>query len=238
VRDRIPNQSKSALKSFTGTEVERAIYVDYEGVPWKAPVFVGWLVDGEYAGAIIDRAFDDCAYRYRAKEVGRTANDDFASRLLTKARTEKRHIVAWSQHDKKILWDVLASSQHAEFQGTFVNAIKLGRPWHAANFGPGLRRGHARLCYFAAAFGQRVPPKYGDKVVGRSLSAVGKGLPDLGSYANLESKHRQAWVTAVKHNKWDVDLTQRVCRLVVAGAPPTPGFLPPPEAMSSPPSDA
>ena len=62
-----PIQSK-----LSAAEIQRAIYIDYEGNMHAAPTLLGWRVDGQNHAAIVESGFADCAGRYRAKHV--TAN--------------------------------------------------------------------------------------------------------------------------------------------------------------------
>ena len=228
-----PRQSKVALASFTSEAAKRAIYFDYEGIRTKPPVFIGWLVEGTYAGVIIDSNFHQCAGRFRAKALRAGAHRDAMQILIKRAFAERRHLVSWSWHDLKLIWPLIPKRHQDLFSEHFVNAIRVARPWHAKHFGAGLKKRYAKLSYLASAIGISIPEKYGQKIVANHISVVGKALRAKLKYAALSVEERRSWVAAVKHNQWDLRATAGFCKAVLAGAEPASGFHPPQEFMAA-----
>jgi hypothetical protein len=220
------------LASFDAVAAGRAIYFDYEGIRTKPPVFIGWAVEGGYGGSIIDARFHDCAHRYRATALAARDHQGTVKELLERAFDEERHLVSWSWHDLKLIWPMVPRRHRDLFCEHYVNAIRVARPWHAKHFGPGLKKGYAKLSYFATAIGTKIPQRYGENVVANHIARVGTALQATGSYGALATEERASWVAATKHNRWDLQATSELCRKIRRGAPPARGFTPPAELMS------
>jgi hypothetical protein len=61
-----PPALKASTARLDSAEVERAIYLDYEGNTDAPPTLLGWRIEGVHFGAIVEPLFGTCANRYRA----------------------------------------------------------------------------------------------------------------------------------------------------------------------------
>lgn len=225
MRRPVPQPCESVLRHLTIKNARRAIYFDYEGIPTKEPIFLGWRVDDQYSAAIIDRAFATCARRYGAQGAVSMSHKAAARHVLKRAIKEKRHLVCWSWHDLKIIWHNFRKREQVAFRKRFVNAIRIARPWHRRTFGFVPPAG-ARMSYFAAAFNKYIPPRYGDGIVANHLRAVRQALARRGTYAAFRQEDRASWVAAIKHNKCDLEVTQYIVSRILRNEPPHPRFAP------------
>ena len=221
----VPPPLESVLKAFTVDHARRAIYFDYEGIPTKPPILLGWMVDEKYTAAILDDAYRDCAGRRYARTVIQGEHTTVAEALVRQAVTEDRHLVSWSWHDLKQIWPQLKAGSQGRLRERFVNAIRVARPWHHKHFKVVPLVG-ARLPYFAQAVAMNIPEKYGDKVVADHLGTVRNALTEHGTYGKMSPDDRQSWIRVVGHNKWDLQATSAVVVHVREGRAPDPNFDP------------
>ncbi len=87
------------------------------------------------------------------------------------------------------------------------------------------------MSYFAGALGVRIPEQFGDHIVANCLTTVGKALKENCCYAEISPEDREAWRTAVQHNKWDLTATAEICKMILEGKPRRKGFQPPAGVM-------
>ena len=105
------------IKSISKDEAKSAIYLDFEGNKDKPPSFAGTVIDGEYQGTFLEEEFKSVA---RHRKMFLQDLPDFTAKLLRKAETEKRIIIAWSTHELDFL-----SESHPNIEEYYLNANKL-----------------------------------------------------------------------------------------------------------------
>jgi hypothetical protein len=54
---------------LTGDEINRALFVDYEGSKNRPPTLLGYMIDNKIGAAIVEPSFYDCRERYKAKHA-------------------------------------------------------------------------------------------------------------------------------------------------------------------------
>jgi hypothetical protein len=204
----IKNQStetrpKASSAKLTAKEVERAIYIDYEGNIDKSPTLLGWYVDDKYLGSIIEPLFATCANRYKAKVIDVSDHVQLALRLLQQAEEEGRLIVSWSEHDYLHMCKVLKPIDADRLKLFYRNAIRTARPWHRNKYGP--LPDKASLHFFEELLGFYVPQRFGLGLVGDSLRLIRVQLENGRSYVDLTKAAKQGWTTLVRHNKLDLE---------------------------------
>jgi hypothetical protein len=194
-----PKASKSKLLA---EEVERAIYIDYEGNMDRPPTLLGWYVDGTYHASIIEPLFATCSNRYRTKSVDVTDHEKLALRLLEQAEEEKRLIVSWSEHDYLHMSKVLNPIDKARLQLVYRNAIKTAKPWYRNKFGSPTEK--AKLQFFEDLLGFYVPERFGLGLVGESLRLIREQIEKGRTYSDLTKAAKTGWISVVRHNKFDL----------------------------------
>lgn len=199
--------NKSGLSSV---EVERGIYIDYEGNIDKAPTLLGWRVDGVNHAAIIEPAFATCARRFRAKYVEFMEHSILAKQLLLQASAQGRLIFSWSEHDLKLMHAVLSQDEQEQSTLLYKNAIKPARSWYWKKNKVVAPDGS--LSFFCDNTGFNVPERFGVGIVGSGLRLIRSQLTAGRDYADLTPKARSSWVTIVRHNRLDLEGMEHVLR--------------------------
>ena len=113
------------IKSISRDEAKSAIYLDFEGNIGKPPSFAGTVIDGEYQGTFLEEEFKSVA---RHRKMFLQDMPDFTAKLLRKAETEKRIIIAWSTHELRIL-----SKSHPNIEEYYLDANKLVKKFFKDN---------------------------------------------------------------------------------------------------------
>ena len=212
----VPPPLKSVLKGFNAKAARRAIYVDFEGRPWHPPVLLGQLDARILRGSIVDPAFGACAHRWGGKHID-CKNLLVVLDELLGPELDVRHIVSWSQHDYKIMMQVLGRAQQQALRHRYVNALAIVRPWYRKTHGQTSPAPY-KLSNIREEFGLSVPTKFGDGVVGKTLAHLQGRFAAGVSYGELEPRERKAWVAVVKHNRYDLDHMREILIRVTSNA--------------------
>jgi hypothetical protein len=196
-------------------EVEKAIFLDYEGNIGKPPTLLGWRMDDETDGGIVEAGFATCAEKYRARHVVTIDHKRTILKLIARAISDDRRIVTWSLHDFHQMEQVLSKSQVAKLRLVYRNALDTARPWYRHKFGQTAKS--ATLSHFFELAGFHVPERFGPGIVGLGLRLIRAQLSEGRNYSELTQKARATWVAIVKHNKYDLEGMEKVLRHVVPG---------------------
>lgn len=186
----------------TAKEIARAIFIDYEGNIDADPTLLGWRIDGQHYAAILDERFTTCSNRFRAKGIVYAPHAGLAQELVDKAQNEDRVIVSWSEHDLRLISNVLSEQDQPALLSRYRNAITVARSWHYRTLGE--RAPEGTLSYFNRLLGFPVPQKYGTGKVGQGLRLIRNQLQEGRQYPDLTPKARASWIAVVKHNELDL----------------------------------
>jgi hypothetical protein len=206
---------RASTKGLSAQDVERAIYIDYEGNVDQLPTLLGWRVDGVNHGAILDPEFATCSDRFRVKCVFLEDHKELVRRLILQAESEDRRLVSWSGHDWRHMMAALSTPDwQTRLCVVYRNAIKTARPWHRKTYGH--TPPEASLHHFLTCIGTPQPARYGQAIVGAALRLIRGQLQQGREYAQLTPKARASWVNVVKHNRLDLEGMQFVLKAVTA----------------------
>ena len=183
-------------------EIARAVFLDYEGNIDKPPTLLGWRIEGQSNASIVEEAFETCSDRYRAKDIHCKSHKQLAAELVELACKEDRVIVSWSEHDLRVINQVLSTKDQDRLALRYRNAITTAKSWHFRTMEQ--RAPVGDLSYFAQLLGFPIPKKYGTGKVGQGLRLIRNQLLEGRDYPELTPKARASWVAIVKHN--DLDL--------------------------------
>lgn len=195
-------------------QLQRAIFLDYEGNKDKPPTFLGWRVDGETFGAIVEPLFDLCEKRYHAKYVVALVHVELVSELVQRAVDEKRHIVTWSQHDLRCMKKVIEPAQLSRLEDVYRNALATARPWYRKQFGETAEV--ASLSHFCELLDLSIPQRFGSGVVGKTLGLIRTQLNEGRGYSELTPSARKGWISVLRHNEYDLLCMEKVMTHIVA----------------------
>ncbi len=194
-------------------QISRAIFLDYEGNIDKPPTLLGWRVDGETFGAIVEPLFSICELRFHAKYVVSLDHKDLVSDLIQRAFDENRCIVTWSQHDLYVMKVAIAPSHSKKLATVYRNALTTARPWHRKKYGE--TAAVASLSYFRDLFALKVPERFDSGIVGSTLGLIRSQLKEGRSYSELTPRARKGWVSVVRHNEYDLIHMEKIIKHIV-----------------------
>lgn len=201
-------------RKLTPAEARRALYIDFEGRKVGPPALLGCTrrskVDGETSvwQAVTNPDFGTLA---EADRIESLALADAVERILQRAESGNRRIVAWSEHELKMVREFCP--QHLErFTDRYVNARSLAERWRSkCHVGP--KPKPAKLTSYLELIKYRVPEAAGPDRVGPTLKIIGEAM-DRGKRADqLTDKQRQRWADLREHNRHDCVGMRRVCVL-------------------------
>ena len=199
-------------------QLQRAIFLDYEGNKDKPPTLLGWRVDGDTFGAIVEPLFSPCEEKYRAKYVVTLDHQELVSELVKRAVDEKRCILTWSQHDLHVMKTVLEPAMLKPLAKVYRNALATARPWYRKEYGRTAEV--SSLSHFCELLDLRVPERFGTGIVGTGLGLIRKQLSEGRSYGQLTAKARKGWVSVVRHNEYDLLTMEKVMTHIVRSQEP------------------
>jgi hypothetical protein len=120
------------IPSLTPEQIQRAIYIDFEGTKKDPPSFLGWSCEGEWAYCVIEEALFPAAAYPHTKGVGSWASPEQCLRmLLNRAMREQRVFLAWSSHELQMIKGLVAwtAEELAYWEQQLINALPIGRRW-------------------------------------------------------------------------------------------------------------
>ena len=195
-------------------DIERALFVDYEGNTARAPTLLGWRIKGRNFGAIVEPSFDVCAGRYRVRSVSAVDHSSKVAELIRLAQEDDCLIVSWSEHDLKHMREVAGEDLRGVLEARYRNALRTVRAWHGRRHGIAIP--DASLNEVAHLLGIHVPQRYGVGLVGDALRLIREQLNQGRSWPELTPAARSGWVTVVKHNRYDLQSMQEVLQVITA----------------------
>lgn len=211
---------RARAPNLTREELERAIFVDYEGnspAPGRQhhppPTLLGYLVDDKLGAGIVEPLFaKHCSARHRAKHAVAAEHVELVTAILEWAERESRAIVSWSEHDLKAMSRAVPELED-RLKVVHRNAIKPARKYLRER-GIAPTRGTTTLYGVCELLRIPVIEKFGVGRAGEGLRLIRSQLAEGRTYRGLTPVARKSWQVIVKHNKQDLltmrDVLQRV----------------------------
>jgi hypothetical protein len=211
---------------LTPDEARRAIYIDFEGLPYHSPALLGWLyaLDGN-PGAdrlvlrqdVLDKGLRSTVGAFetpvegihRYDENGRSILQSINS-LARQAKKQDRRIVSWSQHELAVVANARPSNGLLRlFHLNYRDGKATAKRWRSTSC-PELqmpregRGGAHTLVRYAEAFGVALPERYDlDETAGR-IASVTTALAEAGNCDALNPEYRDQWSDVLFHNTIDL----------------------------------
>jgi hypothetical protein len=196
-------------KDLTPEEASRALYVDFEGEKDKPPILLGcahrpgkdeppWVPQ-----FVTSELFALLAV---ADELDLLSLPVAVERIIQRAESKDRRIVAWSEHELKVVKTYCP--EHLErFDARFVNARSLAERWrnkcHDRQKPP-----TNRLADYLDLIGHEVPEGAG---AGKAGTTIRRLRISLQSGRGPTGDQRQRWVYLRDHNRHDCAGMRKVC---------------------------
>jgi hypothetical protein len=231
-----------AKKLLTPEEARRAIYVDFEGrkaepemvlgVSWQRhksgpPSLRHYIVDQRLAPIAdqIEIVGDDVAEHEWVIATTRQA----ITELLQLAKKQDRLIVAWSQHDFKVVADGrgLSPYQRRHLVPRYRDAKETARKWVNRGIAgtvlpPG--KGHT-LDRYQRMIGYQVPNEYGIGRTGENLGKLIDALEKRGTWDALTDRQQRRAIEIIGHNYHDLDGMREIATQAADGIATAEGTL-------------
>jgi len=212
--------SGSRTRLLTKQQVERAIYLDFEGRASSkrgaaAPdaTFAGFTQEGKHSFVVLDERFKGAA---DAKGGSFEPLAEFAARLIDRAREEERIIIHWSSREAQVFEDQELPLGHAGFDllGPTKKAMRHVFRDHreaqkelkrasskTARKKVSVRRLYGQCVRCAEEHGREVPSSYGWGKVGQWIrdceAQAGR------AYSDCSPGVKKKWSKLLSHNRLD-----------------------------------
>jgi hypothetical protein len=195
-------------------QVERAVYIDFEGTAVEAPSLMGVLIDDEFVQYVFDPSLEQAAIA-KAVERGGTCRFMAAPAVLCDLRRlvekEDRLVFAWSTHERDAIVELVNDpAEQAFWAGTLQNAIPLAKAWKKRHHpdvefpaGPRGRSGRNALSRYLDLIGYQVPRIHGPGNSASRIRYVRAALARRGRFEALTTVQKNKWANLLKHNRHD-----------------------------------
>ena len=191
----------------------RALYVDFEGQKDKPPVLLGCANHvGRAPKPWVWQAITDPLFKPLAEAKVELLELPLAvERILARAESKDRLIVAWSEHELNVVNDYCPEKLD-RFQSRFVNARAFAVRWrnkcHAGKKPP-----TNTLADYLALIGYEVSERAGPGLAGEHDKIVRKALEKGRGIQGLTAHQLRRWDDLREHNLHDCAGMRRVCLL-------------------------
>jgi hypothetical protein len=179
------------------SEIERALYLDFEGFVESPPSLAGIRCEDDFHQVVFDDALEPAA---AAKGLHLALVDNFLRELLHRCRREDRRLVAFSQHEKNVatLW------ADVDLASVYCDGRKVAKRWvNRAGRGAELKEWGLKDLLRFISFER--PTYLGAQQATQRLGYVRAMLIKRGRYERLTPTAKGKWTKLLAHNKIDCD---------------------------------
>lgn len=180
---------------ISAAEALRAIYIDCEGFSGQSPTLIGILVDESLEQVVLDPDLEPVAVARKQRVASFTCE---ATRLLNKAKTEGRFIVAYSEHE----WNLFSKYADIDIADYYCDARKLAKRWRN-RMHPDRPLPNRGLQDFLRIINFPRRPYLGQKKSTKRIKAVKDMVLSKGSYEALTTTKKAQWTKLLEHNAVD-----------------------------------
>ena len=189
---------RSSFERMTNAEALRALYVDFEGEKDKTPVLLGVHRRGGSDRPHVHSHVMDAAFAWGANV---TSLHDAVLNVVMRAEKGDRRIVAWTEHELKIVRTYLDEDPELvrRFEARFANAKRLAERWRNRLHG-GDKPTDGRLASYLAHVRYEVPAEGAPGDVGETIRKLRATSPRGNALTALQVER---WRRLVEHNRHD-----------------------------------
>jgi hypothetical protein len=188
-------------------EVQRAIYIDFEGFVKEAPSLLGISVDGAFKQVVLDAGLKAAA-EFSGLEF--LAGKAAISGLLRQAINEERRIVAFSSHEKakaKEWYEIDLEPVYADARmiaKRWLNALKQKHPdWEHTH--PRFGKVDNTLKSFLELIDYPRSSHLGLRKSTKRIGDVRDMLANRNTFEDLTGVAKRKWTNLLSHNQIDVE---------------------------------
>lgn len=195
-------------------QATRAIYIDFENLPFEQPSLLGHVCDGNWTVAIIEPELAEAAaWEVPGGTVTACTADEMLTTIRDLAESELRGVCAWSGHDLRMIKRIYAD--HPEkvkwWQDNLVDIRPQAQSFVRRYKYPvtpiiDRRTGRESTSHQAvtmASLGIDVPEKYGRGVAADGIRALRSALANDQSLASVDHDTKVKWMATLLHNRYD-----------------------------------
>jgi hypothetical protein len=195
----------------TPAESRSALYIDFEGRKDKPPVLLGRTRRSKVKHSrSVKQVITDESLRPLGEAEGLEVLSlaDAVDRILRRAETQGRHIVAWSNHELDIV--ELYCPEHTDrLRRRYVNARTLMVNWRNSRHG-GAKPDTNELQDYLRYLGYEVPESAGPLRAAKSIEILQNALAKGRSVDELTPTQRARWTDLIDHNDHDCAGMRRI----------------------------
>jgi hypothetical protein len=202
---------------LTGAQIERAVYLDFEGCMHAPPSLAGVRCENEFHQTVFDDALEPAAF---AKGLGSRHLDDFLTELLRRCQEEGRQLIAFSQYeiDEAALW------ARIDLSPVYCDGKRIAKRW-VNRAGRGDELEDWSLKSFLRFIGFPRPSNLGISQASSRLLYVRSMLIRQGTYQGLTPTAKAKWTKLLAHNKIDCDGLRALLRATTSPLEPRSSYL-------------
>ena len=199
---------------LTKTEIDRGIYIDFEGNVDRPPTLLGAFCPDmlpeekrfiqfvhEPVFMTAAEAVDGCVFVNLHKTF---------YTLAQKAKREKRFLFAWSSREAKAISELISDMELREYVlANLVDCKKIAKRWKSrfhrdVTFPYITGQGRHRLSEYSKLIGYQIPHMAGAGTTGKRLRDVrGQLFKRDNQYSNLTPVAKSKWKNLLRHNEHD-----------------------------------
>jgi hypothetical protein len=188
-------RKRSPHSIISSADAERATYIDFEGFTGKTPALLGILIEDRFEQVILDEQLLPVASATGLRSSSLIAE---AKRLLDFSVAEERFIVAYSQHELK----VIAEFANLDLSDRYRDARMIANRWRSSVH-PDKRVKAKGLKDYLELIEYRRPAHLGNQKSTKRLKAVRDMLRVRKTYQALSPVKKQHWTKLLSHNRID-----------------------------------
>jgi hypothetical protein len=188
----------SSFERMTNAEALRALYIDFEGEKDKTPVLLGVHRRGQGAHPHVHSHVMDAAFGSSNEAM---SLHDAVLNVVLRAEKGDRRIVAWTEHELKIVRTYLSEDPGLvrRFEARFANAKRLAERWRN-RLHDGDKPTDGKLASDLALVRYEVPAEGAPGDVGETIRKLRAAL-ERGQ--TLSASQAERWRRLVEHNRHD-----------------------------------
>ena len=206
-------------------EVQRAIYIDFEGTATEPASFLGVYCDGAWEVWIIEESLHGAAVHHKNGQVTASDRQSVITSLRSRALDERRRIIAWSDRELQEILKTPGINERESrwWTDNLVNALPPAKRWANRNrveipvvgSSRGLRPNKWSLSGFRRATGYRkLSSAHETGNTASRIRTVREQLAKRGSYSKLTKVAKGKWTKVLTHNYHDCVGLQHVVNTI------------------------
>ena len=195
-------------------QATRAIYIDFENLPFEQPSLLGYVCEGKWTIAIIEPELAKAAeWEVPGGTVTACTADAMLTAIRNRAESELRGVCAWSEHDLRMIKRIYADQPEKSkwWQDNLVDirpqALQFVRRYkYPVTPIVDQRTGRESTLHQSvtmASLGIKVPEKYGQGVAAAGIAALRSALANVDSIDVVDDATKDKWIATLLHNRYD-----------------------------------